>query len=70
MREIKFRTYYYKTKKIVQYVGNLQVKWISGDSDCIALSAFALCDSNEDIVYHDFDRVKVIGNIYQNPELL
>ena len=52
------------------YVGVLQVKFVNGDHDCIALSCFCLCDNQGEPVYYDFDRVEVISNIHQNPELI
>jgi uncharacterized phage protein (TIGR01671 family) len=51
------------------YVGNLTVEYKTTDG-CCALASFCLCDTSGDIAFFDFDRVEVIGNKYQNPELL
>lgn len=50
------------------YVGNLVVEY-KHDYVC-TIASFVLCDSNGNVVFSDFDRVKVIGNEFENPELL
>ena len=50
------------------YVGNLSVSHCNFDFD--EVSGFYLVDGCGSVVFNSFDRVEVIGNIHQNPELL
>lgn len=51
------------------YTGCLIVKHSLFD-ECCTVSQFSLCDLSGNVVFSDFDRVEIIGNIHQTPELL